>query len=186
MSANATNRVTITHDQLLSHIQKYQPIKYNTIYSDYPRIHHTEINSMLSYLQATGLITCAAEGFKLLPVAERGMTSGKAEYINDVFNSITVKASLKEESVAATLEARAQTYGDFTENATISQEIKNILRKQPNWLSLSRPHKESLEMIAQKIARILNGDPEYKDNWHDIAGYAQLAEARCKSSEGGE
>lgn len=171
MSANATNRVTITHDQLLSHIQKYQPIKYNTIYSDYPRIHHTEINSMLSYLQATGLITCAEEGFKLL----------SASIPELVVTSLTAP-----HTVAATLEARAQTYGDFTENATISQEIKNILRKQPNWLSLSRPHKESLEMIAQKIARILNGDPEYKDNWHDIAGYAQLAEARCKSSEGGE
>lgn len=34
--------------------------------------------------------------------------------------------------------------------------------------------------IADKIARILNGDPEYRDNWHDIAGYAKLAEDRCQ------
>jgi sulfur carrier protein ThiS len=33
---------------------------------------------------------------------------------------------------------------------------------------------ESLDMIANKIARIVNGDPYYKDSWQDIAGYAQL------------
>ena len=31
-------------------------------------------------------------------------------------------------------------------------------------------------MIASKIARIVNGDPDYADNWHDIAGYARLVE----------
>jgi hypothetical protein len=31
-------------------------------------------------------------------------------------------------------------------------------------------------MIQHKIARILNGDPTYTDNWHDIAGYATLVE----------
>ena len=29
-------------------------------------------------------------------------------------------------------------------------------------------------MIAHKIGRILNGDPNYADSWVDIAGYAQL------------
>lgn len=29
-------------------------------------------------------------------------------------------------------------------------------------------------MIAHKLARIMNGDPNYIDNWTDIAGYAQL------------
>ena len=31
-------------------------------------------------------------------------------------------------------------------------------------------------MIQHKIARVLNGDPNYPDNWHDIAGYARLVE----------
>ena len=30
-------------------------------------------------------------------------------------------------------------------------------------------------MIAVKIARILNGDPNHFDSWIDIAGYATLA-----------
>lgn len=35
-------------------------------------------------------------------------------------------------------------------------------------------------MIAHKIGRILNGDPNYRDSWDDIAGYAKLAADRCK------
>ena len=31
-------------------------------------------------------------------------------------------------------------------------------------------------MILHKIGRILNGDPNYADSWHDIAGYAKLVE----------
>jgi len=33
-------------------------------------------------------------------------------------------------------------------------------------------------MILHKIARIVNGDPDYTDSWHDIAGYAKLVEDR--------
>ena len=29
-------------------------------------------------------------------------------------------------------------------------------------------------MIQHKIGRILNGDPNYDDNWRDICGYSQL------------
>lgn len=36
--------------------------------------------------------------------------------------------------------------------------------------------KTSLFMICNKMARIVNGDPNYIDNWHDIAGYATLVE----------
>ena len=41
-------------------------------------------------------------------------------------------------------------------------------------------------MIANKIGRILNGDPNYPDSWHDIAGYATLIENELQSeAEGG-
>ena len=39
---------------------------------------------------------------------------------------------------------------------------------------LSPDQAEALDMIAHKIARILNGDPNHHDHWHDIAGYATL------------
>ena len=31
-------------------------------------------------------------------------------------------------------------------------------------------------MILHKISRIVNGDPNYKDSWTDIIGYAKLVE----------
>jgi len=52
------------------------------------------------------------------------------------------------------------------------------MRATPGWERLDPIHKESLEMNAHKIARILNGDPNYADSWHDIAGYATLVEQR--------
>lgn len=39
------------------------------------------------------------------------------------------------------------------------------------------------EMIAHKIARILNGDPNYADNWHDIAGYATLIDLQLQGDD---
>lgn len=35
-------------------------------------------------------------------------------------------------------------------------------------------------MIAHKIGRILNGDPNYADSWIDIAGYAKLVADRLE------
>jgi hypothetical protein len=34
--------------------------------------------------------------------------------------------------------------------------------------------RESLDMIATKIARIVCGDPDELDSWVDIGGYAEL------------
>jgi hypothetical protein len=42
---------------------------------------------------------------------------------------------------------------------------------------------EALEMIAHKIARILNGDPNYVDSWLDIAGYATLVAERLNGNK---
>lgn len=36
------------------------------------------------------------------------------------------------------------------------------------------------EMVQHKVARILNGDPRYDDNWVDIAGYSTLVAQRLK------
>jgi hypothetical protein len=80
----------------------------------------------------------------------------------------------KQVQVGSTLVARGGRYGKFSGVARITQAIKAEMRATPNWDSLSFDKKEALEMIAQKIARILNGDPSYHDSWHDIAGYAEL------------
>ena len=46
--------------------------------------------------------------------------------------------------------------------------------------NLKSYQRESLDMIVHKIARILNGDPNHVDSWHDIAGYATLVELELK------
>ena len=72
------------------------------------------------------------------------------------------------------LEERGKRYGSFDTHALITQNLKRTMLLTPNWSELSSDKKESLEMIAHKIGRILTGDPEYKDSWVDIAGYATL------------
>ena len=76
--------------------------------------------------------------------------------------------------VDATLIERGNRYGDFATSAEITQTLKNAMVAAPKWFELSADKKEALEMIQHKIGRILNGDPEYHDSWHDISGYAKL------------
>lgn len=69
---------------------------------------------------------------------------------------------------------RNKTHGNFNENASLSQSIKDVLKSGKNWSNLTDVQKESLEMIAMKMSRILSGDKDYRDHWDDIMGYAQL------------
>lgn len=94
--------------------------------------------------------------------------------IDDAISALQRRATLTEGQVSGTLAARASRYGKFNGVAQITQALKVVMRTTPNWDSLSFDKKEALETIAQKIARILNGDPNYHDSWHDIAGYAEL------------
>lgn len=81
-----------------------------------------------------------------------------------------------ETDVSATLTSRGSRYGAFTSHAAITQQLKDVMRATPGWEKLSPSQKEALEMNAHKIGRILNGDPNYADSWHDIAGYASLVD----------
>lgn len=74
----------------------------------------------------------------------------------------------------AILEQRGTRYGEFRDQAKIAQAIRRAYTLGRNWDGLSSDKRESLELIANKIGRILNGDPEYDDNWIDICGYSQL------------
>jgi len=72
------------------------------------------------------------------------------------------------------LKERGREYGSFREHAEISQALKFTLHNSHNWNKLTWDKKEALEMIAHKIARILNGNPCYRDSWIDICGYSKL------------
>ena len=77
-------------------------------------------------------------------------------------------------NIESTLAERATRYGDFNGHAKITQEIKTAMQLAPKWHALTPAQKEALEMVAHKIGRILNGDPDYHDSWHDIIGYTKL------------
>lgn len=78
--------------------------------------------------------------------------------------------------IETTLNQRQQTHGYFPDVATTSQNIKYSMILEPEWKNLTNYQREALTVIAQKIARILNGNPHEPDHWHDIAGYATLVE----------
>jgi hypothetical protein len=78
--------------------------------------------------------------------------------------------------VSNLLNEREKTHGHYYNTATASQEIKNVMHNSINWPDLNVCQKESLELIALKISRILNGDQNEPDHWQDIAGYAKLVD----------
>ena len=82
--------------------------------------------------------------------------------------------------VDSTLNERGARYGNYSDVAGTTQQLVAIVESGANYEHLNAEQKTSLFMICNKIARAVNGAPDYKDNWHDIAGYATLAERACE------
>lgn len=76
--------------------------------------------------------------------------------------------------IQETLNDRQVTHGEFSTHALIAQSIKCQMFNANGYGRLSAIQREALDMIAHKIARILNGNPDVHDHWHDICGYATL------------
>ena len=85
--------------------------------------------------------------------------------------------------IQITLDERGNRYGTFLDNACVAQDLKQVLREAYNDDNMTALHKEALEMICHKMARIVNGDPDYIDSWHDIAGYATLVVQQIKERD---
>lgn len=87
-------------------------------------------------------------------------------------------------SLTETLDQRAASYGLFVNQAQISQSLKRVARVFIDARSrpLADDQQEALDMIFLKIGRIINGDPDFHDSWHDIAGYAQLVADRLNGT----
>ena len=80
------------------------------------------------------------------------------------------------QNIDAVLTQRGNQYGSFEGHAHITQDIKHAMKSGVSWQSLTDSQKEALEMVAHKIGRICNGNPNYKDSWTDIIGYTRLVE----------
>jgi hypothetical protein len=61
------------------------------------------------------------------------------------------------------LNERGGRYGEFKTHAEITQKIKEALFGGASFAYLEYDQKEALEMIAHKLGRIVNGDPNYLD-----------------------
>lgn len=72
------------------------------------------------------------------------------------------------------LDKRQDTHGKFRNVAASAQAIKAIITNGQSYGMLVPEQRESLDLIATKIARIIEGNPNHKDGWVDIEGYARL------------
>ena len=104
------------------------------------------------------------------------------ETINYDWNRLAVDLNTPpQDSTVEVLTERAKNYGKFSGIGQLTQTFKSIMREAPSWPNMQPDQKESLEMIVHKLARILNGNPDYADSWVDIAGYARLVADRLET-----
>lgn len=98
------------------------------------------------------------------------------------FGIIGARAAQASGGVDATLAERQSTYGNFEDVAFVTENIMSVLAKvRPDGLKdLPNAHRMALYMIASKMARIVNGDFNHLDSWHDIGGYSKLIEKLIK------
>lgn len=83
-------------------------------------------------------------------------------------------------TIDSTLNERGKQYGAFITQSEIAQGIKRIYQAAPQWNNMADDQREALDMFANKLGRLLNGNPDNIDGWHDIAGYATLVEKRLR------
>lgn len=95
------------------------------------------------------------------------------------------KATPTTTTVTDTLVERGSRYGDFAGQAKVTQELKGLVRYhlKARTKVLAPDQQEALDMIMHKIGRIINGDQDYADSWHDIAGYATLVDKRLQGEQ---
>ena len=91
----------------------------------------------------------------------------------------------QQQTIEATLAERQAQYGCFEDVARTTGKIMEALSEvRVNGLNdLPYPHRMALYMIASKMARIVNGDFNHLDSWHDIGGYSKLIEKLIKGEK---
>lgn len=104
------------------------------------------------------------------------------EPVNNDVMRLAVKAPEPQDNVDVILNERGKRYGTFEGHAEIAQFYKTGLMGFLDSRNkfLANDQQEALDMIFHKIARIINGDPDYADSWIDIAGYAKLVADRLE------
>jgi hypothetical protein len=91
-------------------------------------------------------------------------------------------------NIQQTIASREATHGAYAVRTQVSMSIScqliwGLFKSDPERTHNSdeiAPILEAFHMIAIKLSRAACGDPFEADTWHDIAGYATLAEECCK------
>lgn len=83
--------------------------------------------------------------------------------------------------IESTLKERNGTHGDYSDQAALCEALRYTMVGGKLWNVMMPTQRDALNMIAVKISRILTGNPNEPDHWHDIQGYALLVEKDLRS-----
>lgn len=86
----------------------------------------------------------------------------------------------------AILAQRGNVHGKFGDNAAFHEYALAGMQNNRDglgWQNLSARQKLALDVIQQKIARILSGDANFVDHWLDIEGYAKLVRTNLETGK---
>jgi hypothetical protein len=124
-----------------------------------------------------------AKRFKIsVPYAYKLRDKARGGKETPIIQAVRETLTTLPKSVPETLESRATAYGTFRDNARLAQALKRAMAEHAEDMgkTFADDQWEALEMIATKVSRIINGNPDDIDQWHDIAGYATLIADRLQ------
>lgn len=129
---------------------------------------------------AKDTLTAISGGPKTSEQTEEG--SGKAF---DEDTGAPPSTVVNPDNITTTLAQRGTRYGTFKANSEVYMQFMQMVYASPNCREgkLSPAHLHALGNIGTKLARLLTGDPNYDDNWRDIAGYATLMVSICNGED---
>lgn len=78
-----------------------------------------------------------------------------------------------QDAVDKLINGRAPTHGDFNVSSITRRKVTEALRTGL-WYTLNPAQQRAIDMIVEKLVRIVHGNHDEKDHWDDIAGYARL------------
>ena len=120
--------------------------------------------------------------WKLKKDLEAKTKEALAEVKEWVEEKVEPKPEPEVSKVGKVLDERAIQYGSYMQASDTAIRIKGIMHNAVarNEAHLYPDQLQALDMIATKISRIVNGNPNHTDSWIDIAGYATLVADRLQ------
>ncbi len=112
------------------------------------------------------------------PHSAARVTKAEAEVLKAEVYAQATRGRPDDNTIKQVLAERGKDYGDYASKAQFIQNVKLLMRMSPSWFDMDADMRESMEMIAHKMGRVVYGNPAHKDNFLDIAGYAKLVADR--------